>query len=400
MNSRGREPRSCPVCAATSAAPLFYQRFAPIEGVSILDGYRVVTCGRCGMAYADDIPRQREFDNYYRDLSKYEYHQRAGEESEFDRVRMDIIANVVEPLIERKSARILDIGCATGRLLYLLAGRGFTHVLGVDPSPGCVEAAQRLYRVDVRRGHLGALPEFGQNFDVVILVGVLEHIEALGDAMKSVRSILTKGAIVYVEVPDALQFSRWPNAPFQDFSIEHINFFSPVSLSNLFAVHGLEPAFLEQNHRVQSHRTIMSNISAAFRYTDRTAMTILPDTESEAALRRYIEKCTIEEESVQARINELVASRTPILVWGTGTNAARLLTTTRLAEANITAFVDSNSKYHGKTLAGRPIVSPGSLSRKGEPIVVLSRVFQDEITRQIRETFADDRDVITLYETD
>jgi len=352
------------------------------------------------MAYADDIPQQREFDNYYRDLSKYEYHQRAGEESDFDRPRMDVIANVVEPLIERKDARILDIGCATGRLLYLLAGRGFTNVLGLDPSSGCVAAAQRLYQVDVRQGHLGALPEFGRKFDVAILVGVLEHIEALEDAMKSVRSILADGATVYVEVPDALQFSRWPNAPFQDFSIEHINFFSPVSLSNLFAIHGFEPAFLEQNHRVQSHRTIMSNISAAFRCTARKAMPISRDADSEPALRRYIEKCTIEEESVQARINELVVSRAPILVWGTGTNAARLLTTTRLAQANITAFVDSNSKYHGKTLAGRPIVSPGSLPRKGEPFVVLSRVFQDEITRQIRETFADERKVITLYEID
>lgn len=399
MSSQRREHRACPVCTAIEPISLFYQRFAPIEGVSILDGYRVVTCARCGMAYADEIPQQREFDNYYRDLSKYEYHQRAGEESQFDRTRMDLIADVVEPLIERKDARILDIGCATGRLLYLLAGRGFRNVLGLDPSPGCVEAAQRLYQVDARQGHLGALPEFGRKFDVVILVGVLEHIEALGDAMRSVRAILADGAIVYVEVPDALEFSRWPNAPFQDFSIEHINFFSPVSLTNVFAVHGFEPAFLEQNHRVQSHRTIMSNISAAFRYTGRET-TISRDVDSEPALRRYIEKCTTEEEAVQARINELVASRRPIVVWGTGTNAARLLTTTRLAEANITAFVDSNSKYHGKTLAGRPIVPPGSLSRNGEPIVVLSRVFQDEISRQVRETFAGERDVITLYEID
>jgi hypothetical protein len=51
-------------------------------------------------------------------------------------------------------------------------------------------------------------------------------------------------------------------------------------------------------------------------------------------------------------------------------------------------------------VAGRPIVSPGSLSRNGEPIVVLSRVFQDEIARQIRETFGDGRDVITLYAID
>jgi hypothetical protein len=182
--------------------------------------------------------------------------------------------------------------------------------------------------------------------------------------------------------------------------VEHINFFSPVSLTNLFATHGFEPAFLEQNHRVQAHRTIMSNISAAFRLTDGEAKQLTFDAQSRPALQEYIEACTVEEGRLRERIDSLVASQEPIVVWGVGTNATRLLTTTRLAEANITVFVDSNTKYHGKTVAGRPIVAPAALRDRIEPILIVSRVFQTEIARQIHEMLGEHRRLLTLYDID
>ena len=169
-----------------------------------------MTCGRCGAAYADGIPDQQRFDEYYRDVSKYEYHQRSGEESEFDQARMDLIAGIIAPLVPTERARILDTGCASGRLLFLLAERGFPNVLGLDPSPGCVETARRLYGVEVLQGHLGKFPTLPYTFDVVILVGVLEHIRDLAEAMRRVRAIMSPGGIVYVEVPDTFDMIvRW-----------------------------------------------------------------------------------------------------------------------------------------------------------------------------------------------
>ena len=38
-----------------------------------IDGYDLVVCAACGTAFADGIPSQEEFDEYYRELSKYEY---------------------------------------------------------------------------------------------------------------------------------------------------------------------------------------------------------------------------------------------------------------------------------------------------------------------------------------
>src|ERR1700722_14453840 len=43
-----------------------------------------------------------------------------------------------------KDARILDLPCGAGNLLYALKSLGFTNVAGIDIDPGQVEAAQQL----------------------------------------------------------------------------------------------------------------------------------------------------------------------------------------------------------------------------------------------------------------
>jgi len=399
MTEQKPDSRQCAVCDAYAPSLLFRQSFEAVDGVSALAGYDVVTCKQCGFAYADGIPSQVVFDRYYRDASKYEYHQRDGQESPYDSARMEVIADVIAPLIPRADSAVVDIGCASGRLLYLLRQRGFPDVTGIDPSPGCVASARRLYDIPVREGNFAAFPAIDRPFDVAILVGVLEHVRDLDTAMSQVASILDDGGIAYVEVPDAWEFWRYPNAPFQDFSIEHINFFSPQSLSNLFARYGFSPVFVEQNGRQQAYRTMMSNVSAAFQKRA-GSLPLVVDHQSHEALERYIEQCTVEETSVRARIAELAESRQPIIVWGVGTNATRLLKTTRLADANIRFFVDSNSKYHGKPLAGRQVMPPEILKSGDEPILILSRVFQQEISEQIRALSNPDREILTLYSLD
>jgi SAM-dependent methyltransferase len=358
----------------------------------------VVVCRDCGAGFADDIPDQSAFDRYYRDLSKYEYHQRDGAESEFDRRRLAIIADIIAPFIPGTDARILDVGCATGRLLALLRDKGFPNVHGLDPSPSCAAAAERLYQIPVRTTTLSHLHESGEMFDVVILVGVLEHITDLDTALREVHDVLSPRGIVYVEVPDALKFADWPNAPFQDFSTEHINFFSPVSLGNLMTRHGFVTRFSEQNAREQSYRTTMSNVSAVFQ-KDADAPTVPTfDGGTEDALRRYVESCRAVEDTLKDRIDQLVDRGRAVIVWGVGTHTGRLMETSRLPEANIVAFVESNVRYQGRTLNGVPIIAPDALRGRPEPILISSRVFQHEISMQIRHDLGLENEIITLYE--
>jgi SAM-dependent methyltransferase len=391
-------PRDCPICGSAARRVLFHQEFAAVDHATPVTGYDVVVCERCGGSYADGIPGQPAFDRYYRDMSKYEYAQRGGAESEYDRRRLALIADIIAPHLESPDVRVLDVGCASGRLLANIRDRGFAHVTGLDPSPACAAAAARLYAIDVRTMTLGEIAVTGEMFDCVIMVGVLEHLRDLDDAFDHLRALLSATGLLYVEVPDVTAFADWPNAPYQDFSTEHINFFSPISLSNLMLRHGFTRVFLEQNHRQQSYRTVMSNVSAVYRRALVSAQgEVRFDPDTASGLERYLAQSATDDERLRAAVDAVVDGGRRILVWGVGTHTSRLMATSRLAEADIVAFIESNSRYHGKTLHGRPILAPEALKDHREPVLISSRVFEKEIAEQIRHDLGCSNELILLY---
>lgn len=128
----------------------------------------------------------------------------------------------------------------TGGMLKVMRDRGYEQVIGYDPSPGCSVAGRRLYNVEVRTKTLADLASENERFDLVTSTGVIEHVCDVDVAMTAISHLVADGGLAFIGVPDATQFHKWPNAPFQEFSTEHINFFSPGSLNNLMQVHGFE----------------------------------------------------------------------------------------------------------------------------------------------------------------
>jgi len=121
------------------------------------------------------------------------------------------------------------------------------------------------------------------------------------------------------------------------------------------------------------------------------------DKETEPCLRAYVEQCHCAESEELAVIDRLVTSAEPIIVWGVGTHTQRLLAATELSHANIRAFVDSNSKYQGKELVGRPILSPRDLHTRSEAVLISSWMYQQEIEEQITKVLKLRNKVITLH---
>jgi SAM-dependent methyltransferase len=388
--------RDCPICDASGRKLLFRQQFSEMSEGSLLVGYDVVVCDRCGFAYADDIPDQRAFDEHYEKMSKYEYADRGGAESSYDLLRFRQIAEIIAGLPIPRTAQIVEVGCATGGQLQCLKEKGFERVFGVDPSPACAEAARRLYGIEVAVGACSRLPRIDGPCDVLIFSSVLEHIRDVKPALAKLSAMLSAGGLMFVEVPDAARFADWDDAPFQQFSTEHINFFSPVSLGNAMATARFSPVLCQRNHYEQQHGTTMPVADAVFRKDGRPAP-LARDEETEPTLLEYIRKSRQVEGHLHAVIDALVAEGRPIVVWGIGTHTLRLLATSRLGEARITAYVDSNPHYQGKRLGGVPVIAPAELRSRDEPIVISSRVFQRDIERQIRDTLALKNRVHLLY---
>ncbi len=390
--------RPCPVCCSDIKKLLYRQRFSCLSEGSLLKGYDVVVCMDCGFGFADRIPGQKAFAYYYRNMSKYDYQERGGRESMRDEKRFEETAALIRHFLPDQNAVIIDIGCSTGGLLFKIKQLGFPNVIGIDPSPLSALSAKALYGIHVLNASFDELSVLTQPADFVILVGVLEHLRDLNEAVEEICKILADYGQLYIEVPDVSFFANVPDAPFQQFSLEHINFFSVQSLTNLMERKGFKPVFSQQMTRQQSDNTLMPVVAAVFQKRPEHLGKSVRDTETEKSLVDYIHSSETIDKRICHIINSLVDSSRPIFVWGVGTHTLRLMETSRLSEVKIRAFVDSNAHYQNKKLRRIPIISPSELKDKPDPILISSRVFQQEIKLQIRNELHLENELITLYE--
>jgi len=105
-----------------------------------------------------------------------------------------------------RQARILDIGCGHGALLYFVHQAGYGLATGVDVSPQQVALAQRLGITGVRQGDL--LDTLGKleprSLDVVVALDVIEHFtkDELVDLVDGVARVLKPGGRWIIQAPN------------------------------------------------------------------------------------------------------------------------------------------------------------------------------------------------------
>jgi len=153
--------------------------------------------------------------------------------------------------------RLLDVGCATGSLIYHLWTLGW-QVAGTDINADAVRIGAR-HGLDVRVGGLDDAPYEAESFDVVHLGDVLEHLPRPREALRAATRLLRQGGLLVVRCPNGecgfaratLGLSRrlslgWPQsqAPY------HLYEFSPAALRQLAASTGFEVVRLDRWGRV------------------------------------------------------------------------------------------------------------------------------------------------------
>ena len=185
----------------------------------------MVVCTACGAAFADRIPEQADFDRYYRELSKYEGGDPPGRAlpplRSASKISPQCCAST-SPAPTRghsRSAAVMD-NCY-GRC----GSRDSRELTGADPSPGCADAALRFYGIPVMTSTVFTVPPLEQPFEFLILTGVMEHIRDLDSTVERFHELLAPSGRVYLEVPDASRLEPAMDAPFQEFSVEHIELF-------------------------------------------------------------------------------------------------------------------------------------------------------------------------------
>jgi D-sedoheptulose 7-phosphate isomerase len=358
-----REPRnSCPICGSFENTHIFTQRFAPVENTQITESYDVCRCERCGMVFANNIPSQAYFDAYYMNCNKYESLRELSAvkwNGYWHKYEFDFIKGLGDT-----NLRICDIGCGQGELLIRLSESGFSDLYAVDTS-------------EINRGYIsgnginvvrvnslfeltnGKLEE---DFDIIVFSAVLEHIVDLREAIGIFQALQANDGILVVTVP-IICGKDGVISPFQNFSLEHINYFTPATLISLMGGHGYElDSIVFKNDTV---------IVCAFRKDNPTLVDKYISASSET-IRKSLDK-----------VQHLISANKSVYIWGAGSLTRQLVLDADFAKLNIIAFVDSETRYQGKTLCNCPILSP---THSLDPTVLIIIVAYRDAEDKIRET--------------
>ncbi|MDB9822147.1 class I SAM-dependent methyltransferase [Deltaproteobacteria bacterium] len=372
--------RACEVCNSISIEQIHTQKFIVPDEENIFS-YTVAACKNCGFIFAVDIPSQEQYEKYYKLNTRYIYKADKGIVPEgIRKIHYDSFSLIEgflkenNPFINKETFRILDIGCSTGYLLHIFKERGYKNILGLDPAQECAEIAHKLYGIKVISCPLSQYVTNDQ-YDLIIMSGVLEHINDISDNLSMVSALLKDDGILFVMVPDAENFSADPCEPFHEFSLEHTNFITKNSLSNLMGKHG----FINKLTESIEIRHYDSYALATFWVKTWTKMSIRNDISGILKVKQYISRSSKKLKTLQDKIEKLVESQEKVAVWGVGSLTSRLLATTNLGKANIEAFVDSNPSLHGRKIKGIEIVYPQSLLGKNLTVFISTYVYSNVI---------------------
>jgi SAM-dependent methyltransferase len=379
--------RACPVCVGRNGEVLHTQHFAVMDDYPLPSVYDVVVCSACGMVFADTPATQADYDRYYATCSIYQDTNvsSGGGTADWDARRLVVSAELISRALPSKNARILDIGCANGGLLGALKAVGFPNVVGVDPSPVCVQNT-RAKGMEAYRGELSRLPSEVGKCDLVILASVLEHVLDLKSAIGAMVAVGSPTGKIFLEVPDAAAYADYLYAPFQDFNTEHINHFSSASLDNLLSQFGFGPD-LKEKIVVRGGSDLGFPSLEAFYDRDHAPVAGSGwkiDGDFRKQIERYIADSRSLMENLNRQLEGVLASSRDVILWGTGQLAMKLLCDTVLKDANVIACVDGNSVNFGKRLRGVPILAPEKVASSDVPVVITTLLHAEPIRSRIR----------------
>ena len=386
--------RPCPCCGTPAAEALFHNRMAPIGGLDM--SYRVARCGRCNFAYANELAPASHYDYYYRNFSKYDVIPSTDAVPAVARLRAEAVTSFCERHVRRGEA-VADLGCGAGVLLSTFHRRGWQALHGLDPAPGAPAQARQLFGLD--GVHAGTLSEAGQilpldQIGLVCLTGVLEHLPELRTDLVELFDRLRPGTRILVEVPAMERFLEAPSEPYGEFSLEHIQYFSAVTLAQLFTTLGASPIELEI---LDLPAGTTDSLLGLFEVgTGRPAPRLEQHDQDDRILTDYLRQSQQTLEKALARLAACTAHQ--IVVYGAGSHTARLLPhLVRMGlGSRIVAIMDGNPNLHGQTFGSWRIEAPETMRSWPDATVVISSFrAQSSIAEALAQAFPNH--VLQLY---
>jgi 2-polyprenyl-3-methyl-5-hydroxy-6-metoxy-1,4-benzoquinol methylase len=155
-----------------------------------------------------------------------------------------------------QSGRLLDVGAGVGTQLHLMKEKGF-DVVGTEISIEAIEKCKSLFNIELLEGYVEDLSFEDEQFDLITMWHVFEHLPYPGNTLEYLTKKLKKGGWIFIAVPNN-SFHRLMakpkyyfkprkerlealigNVPYEKtFSEIHLIHFTPSSLINILEKKG------------------------------------------------------------------------------------------------------------------------------------------------------------------
>ena len=200
---------NCPICD-TNSFKIYKTINSYVEKIPDgLDRGQVVNvniykCNSCKLFKTEDLNQKTKFENLYRDESvsfdaSLSKHQNSSSST---------LTNDELKIISKKPpASLLEIGCGAGHFLQRAHNHGY-EVLGIDIDSKAIEFVKEELKLNVLNTDLSSL-NINKKFDIVVLIGVFEHIEDPNNLINLIKSLLKKDGEIMLALPNVFSINRF-----------------------------------------------------------------------------------------------------------------------------------------------------------------------------------------------
>jgi 2-polyprenyl-3-methyl-5-hydroxy-6-metoxy-1,4-benzoquinol methylase len=194
------------------------------------------SCSNCKTISMVNLPSDQQISDHYKKKNKQGNYLLNTNYKDYDDIYRPIIKIIKKKVNHFRELSILDIGCFRGFFLKLCMKQGW-KIRGYEFQDEAIEFANNyLGKNVVKKKNLNNQSIKSETYEVVTLIGVVEHVKDPVKLIKNACKLVKKKGIIIIQTPNStsvvsnLLGKFWPCiAP-----VEHLHLFSKDSLKMQF----------------------------------------------------------------------------------------------------------------------------------------------------------------------
>jgi len=361
--------------------------YLPAERVNAMEPFyplRALVCAKCFLVQLE------QFQTPERIFSDYAYF------SSYSSSWLEHSRRYAEQMIERLSldgdSQVVEIASNDGYLLQFFAERDIS-VLGVEPAANVAEVA-------VAKGVPTVVEFFGEDVarrlaeqspaDLLLGNNVLAHVPDLNDFVAGMKALLKPGGVITMEFPHLMRLiadNQWDTIYH-----EHFSYFSFLTVSAVFAAHGLRLFDVQElpTHggslrifAAHAEDAAKPETAAARELAERERAAGYESLETYSGYGRRVEQ---DKRQILRFLIDLKERGLRVAAYGAPAKGNTLLNYCGVGRDTIDYTCDLNPHKQGHFLPGShiPIRSPDALREdKPDVVLILPWNLKDEIVSQL-----------------